>query len=105
MDINLIEEYEPATYEETIQGIDFALWQDVLKSEMDYMYTNQVWTLVDAPECVKFIGSKWVFKSKIDMDGNIQTYKARLVAKGYRHQHDVDYNETFYQLPRLNSFR
>ena len=66
-----------------------------MKSEMDSMYTNQVWTLVDAPEGVKPIGCKWIFKKKTDMEGNVQTYKARLVAKGYRQRHGVNYNETF----------
>ena len=31
---------------------DFDKWLNVIKSEMDSMYTNQVWTLVDAPESV-----------------------------------------------------
>ena len=84
VDVNLIEEDEPAMYEEAIQDIDSTLWQVATKFEMDSMYTNQVWTLVDAPEGVKPIGCKWFFKKKTEMDGNIQTYKARLVEKGYR---------------------
>ena len=59
-------------------------WQDVMKSEMDSMYTNKVWILVDAPEGVNPIGCKWVYKKKIGADGQIETYKARLVAKGFR---------------------
>ena len=73
VDINFIEDNEPATYEEAIQDIDSSLWQEAMKSEMDSMYTNQVWTLVDAPEGVKPIGCKWVFKKKTDMDGNVQS--------------------------------
>ena len=84
MDINLIEDNEPVTYEEAIKDIDSALWQEAMKSEMDSMYTNQVWTLVDTPQGVKPIGCKWFFKKKTDMDGNVQMYKARFVAKGYR---------------------
>ena len=42
-----------------------------MKSEMDSMYTNQVWILVDTPEGIKPIGCKWVFKKKIYMVGNI----------------------------------
>ena len=40
VDINLIEEDEPAMYKEAIQGIDSALWQKAMKSEMDSKYTN-----------------------------------------------------------------
>ena len=30
------------------------------------MYSNQVWTIVDAPEGVKPIGCKWIYKRKRD---------------------------------------
>ena len=72
---------------------------------MDSMYTNQVWTLVDAPEGIKPIGCKWIFKKKTDMEGNVQTYKARLVAKGYRQRHGVDYDETFSPVAMIKSIR
>ena len=49
----------------------------------------------DAPEGVKPIGCKWVFKKKTDMEGKVVTYKARLVAKGYRQRQGIDYDETF----------
>ena len=49
---------------------------------MQSMYDNQVWNLIDPPEGLKTIGCKWVFKKKIDMNGNVHTFKARLVAKG-----------------------
>ena len=42
-----------------------------MKSEKDSMYENQVWTLVDPPEGVKPIVCKWVFKKKLDMEGNV----------------------------------
>ena len=48
------------------------------------MHDNQVWNLVDPPDGVKAVECKWVFKKKIDIDGNIHIYKARLVAKGFR---------------------
>ena len=105
VDINLIEDDEPATYEEAIQNINSALWQEAMKSEMDSTYTNQVWTLVYAPEGVKPIGCKWIFKKKTDMEGNVQTYKARLVAKGYRQRHGVDYDETFSPVAMIKSIR
>ena len=33
-----------------------------MKSEMDSIYTNHVWTLVDLYERIKLIEYKWVFK-------------------------------------------
>ena len=80
----VIENDEPLTYTEAVMSKDSDRWQDAMKSEMDSMYTNKVWTLVDAPEGVNPIGCKWVYKKKIGADGQIETYKARLVAKGFR---------------------
>ena len=46
-----------------------------MKSEMESMKVNDVWTLVDPPEGVKPIGCKWVFKRKRGADGKVETYK------------------------------
>ena len=64
-----------------------------MKSEMESMKVNDVWTLVDPPEGVKPIGCKWVFKRKRDADGKVETYKAYLIAKGYRQCYGIDYDE------------
>ena len=90
-DVLLIENDEPTTYEESLNSSESDQWLKSMKSEMDSMYTNQVWTLVDPPEGIKPIGCKWIFKKKTDMEGNVITYKARLVAKGYRQKQGVDY--------------
>ncbi|VFQ89879.1 unnamed protein product [Cuscuta campestris] len=68
-DVMLIDQDEPETYLEAISCPEAEEWRQAMQSEMDSMYTNQVWTLVDAPEGIKPIGCKWVFKKKTDMDG------------------------------------
>ena len=105
VDVNLIEENEPTTYEEAILDVNSDKWLEAMKSEIDSMYANQVWTLVKAPEGVKPIGCKWVFKKKTDMDGNVQTYKARLVAKGYRQKYGIGFDETFSPVAMIKSIR
>ena len=80
----IIQNDEPLTYTEAIQSIDSDKWQEAMESEIDSMYVNQVWSLVDAPEGVNPIGCKWVYKKKIGADGQVETYKVRLVAKGFR---------------------
>ena len=60
---------------------------------------------MDAPDSVKPIGCKWIFKKKMDMDGNIATYKARLVAKGFTQRQRIDYEETFSPVAMLKSIR
>ncbi|GJS97982.1 retrotransposon protein, putative, ty1-copia subclass [Tanacetum coccineum] len=51
------------------------------------------------------VGSKWLFKKKNDMDGNIHTYKARLVAKGFTQTYRVDYEETFSPVADIKAIR
>ena len=76
-----------------------------MKFEMDSMYTNQVWNLVEPPEEIKPIGCKWVFKRKTDMDGKVQMYKARLVTKDYCQRQGVDFDETFSFVAMIKSIR
>ncbi|KAK8680799.1 hypothetical protein V6N13_109737 [Hibiscus sabdariffa] len=87
-DVILVDHDEPKTYQEAVSSPDSEKWLEAMRSEMDSMSDNQVWTLVEPPEGIKPIGCKWVFKKKTDMDGNVQTYKGRLVAKGYRQIHE-----------------
>ena len=55
-DVLLIENDEPTTYEESLNSSESNKWINAMKSKMDSMYTNQVWTLVDPPEGIKPIG-------------------------------------------------
>ena len=51
------------------------------------------------------IGTKWVFKNKLDEHGNIIRNKARLVAKGYNQEEGIDFDETFAPVARLEAIR
>ena len=53
------------TYTDAVMSKDSDRWLEAMRSKMDSMYVNQVWTLVDAPEGVSPIRCKWVYKKKI----------------------------------------
>ena len=54
-------ETDPRNYNEVIQDKDAILWQNAMNTEMESMYSNQVWTLVDPAVGVKPIGCKWIY--------------------------------------------
>ena len=86
-------------------GPESERWLEAMRSEMDSMRDNRVWNLVDPPDGVRAIECKWIFKKKIDADGNVHIYKAKLVAKGFRQIQGVDYDETFSPVAMLKSIR
>lgn len=64
-----------------------------------------MWYLRELPKGHKAIGLKWVFKLKRDADGNIVKYKVRLDAKGYVQEHNVDFDEIFAPVTRIETLR
>ena len=58
-------------------------WVLAMQEELNQFERNQVWKLVPNPKNRSVIGTKWVFRNKMDENGIITRNKARLVAKGY----------------------
>ena len=72
------------TYLDVMQRSDSDKWLKAMKSKMESMKINNVWTLVDPPKEIKPIGCKWIFKKKRNADKKAKIYKTHLVVKGYR---------------------
>ncbi|GKE91507.1 retrotransposon protein, putative, ty1-copia subclass, partial [Tanacetum coccineum] len=96
---------EPPNYRAALSDPESKKWLEAMNVEMQSMKDNQVWNLVNVPPNCKTVGSKWLFKKKADMDGNIHTYKARLVAKGFTQTYGVNYDETFSPVADIKAIR
>lgn len=96
---------EPLTYEEAMNGEEARLWKKAADKEMNSLIENNTWTLVKLPEGKTAIGAKWVFKKKINKEGEVERYKARFCAKGYSQEKGIDYNETFAPVLKYKSLR
>ena len=54
-----------------------------MNEEIEQIQRNKTWTLVSRPKEKNVIGTKWVFRNKLNEDGEVTRNKARLVCKGY----------------------
>ena len=66
---NLLDDDDPYTYKKAMEDVDSRHWQKAMQSEIESMFDNKVWSLVDLPKGIKPIGCKWVYKRKRGMDG------------------------------------
>ena len=80
-------------------------WIIAMQEELNQFERNKVWELVDKPDNHPVIGTKWVFKNKLDEHGIVIRNKARLVAKGYNQEERIDYEETYAPVARLEAIR
>ena len=74
---------DPRNVREAVYLEDGKLWKEAMVDEMASLHKNEAWDLVELPAGRKPIGSKCVFKKKMNVEGKVEKYKARLVAKGY----------------------
>jgi len=72
---------------------------------MEVTEKNKTWELTDLPTGVKPNGVKWIFKTKLKENGEIDKFKARLVAKGYAQQYRVNYTEVFAPIAKMYTIR
>jgi len=76
-----------------------------MHEELNQFKRNEVWDLVPKPASHKSIGTKWVFRNKLDESGIIVRNKAKLVAKRYNQEEGIDYDETYAPVARLEAIR
>ena len=76
-----------------------------MEEELNQFTRNDVWTLVPKPPHKVIIGTRWVFRNKLDESGKMVRNKARLVAQGYNQQEGIDFTETFAPIARLEAIR
>jgi len=74
-----------------------------VKEEMDALFKEGTYEVVDLPQGHKTLGVKWFFKLKFRAYSTPERYKARLVVKGYAQVFGRDYFETYAPVLRYES--
>ena len=98
-------EADPKTYKQAMRLPDAVKWVEACAAEVASLVENKVFTVVDRPASHPVITSKWVFKKKRGITGDVEKYKARIVARGFMQEEGVDYGETYSPTVRFESIR
>ena len=76
-----------------------------MEEELNQFKRNNVWTLVERSLENSIIGTKWVYRNKLDEHGIVIKNEARLVAQGYNQKEGIDYDKPFAPFVRLEAIR
>ena len=87
------------------KALSNAGWVNLTQDELHQFERNNVWFLVQRPTDRTIIGTRWVFRNKLDENGVITRNKSRLVVQGYNKEDGIDYDETFAPVARIEAIR
>ncbi|KAL0314769.1 UNVERIFIED_CONTAM: Retrovirus-related Pol polyprotein from transposon RE2 [Sesamum angustifolium] len=94
--------HEPKSFKEANQS---SHWREAMNKEIEALEKNSTWELKELPAGKRAIGSRWVYKVKLNQDGSIERYKARLVAKGYTQIEGIDFFDNFSPMAKTVTVR
>ncbi|GJS04125.1 putative ribonuclease H-like domain-containing protein, partial [Tanacetum coccineum] len=97
-----LSQLEPTSIAKALEDPD---WVDAMQEEMQQFINQQVWKLVPLPVGKHAIGTKWILKNKRDARGIVVRNKAWLVVQGHRQEKDIDYDEVFAPMARIEAIR
>jgi len=95
--VAFVSQIEPKNVNDALRDSN---WVVAMQDELNQFTRNDVWSLVPKINVINVIGTKWVFRNKMDENGNIVRNKARLVAKGYNQEEGIDFDETYAPVAR-----
>ena len=76
----LLADFEPRNVKDALEN---EILIEAMNEEIEKIEKNKTWTLVPRPKDKNVIGTKWVFRNKLNEEGQVSRNKARLVCKGY----------------------
>jgi Reverse transcriptase (RNA-dependent DNA polymerase) len=96
---------DPTSLHEALSSPDAARWQEAMHAEMTALVNMGTWSVVELPPGRQPIGTKWIFKTKLNSAGEVSRYKARLVVQGFTQVEGVDYFDTYAPVVNITTIR
>jgi len=96
---------EPITYKQAVKSPLCDKWKMAMKDEIQSLKDNNTWDIVNVLSDQHVLKGRWVYKVKRDAHGQVSRYKARWVVKGYKQQFDIDYDQIFVSVIKLQMYK
>lgn len=104
----LLEQETPKTYREAMSCKEAVKWDTSMKAEMAGLKAMNTWIVIPrvslSPD-TNVIPVKWVYKVKVDSEGNVAKYKSRLTPKGFKQRFGIDYFEVYASTGKYKTLR
>ena len=71
------------TYAEAVSYPNGAQWRAACTEKIEQFICQNIFDMVSKPEDHKVVHCKWVFKTKLGPNGQVECYKAHLVTKEF----------------------
>ncbi|GJW78436.1 putative ribonuclease H-like domain-containing protein [Tanacetum coccineum] len=95
--------YHKKNPKKVIHALKDPSWIEAMHEELLQFKIQEVWTLVDLSKGKRAIGTKLVFKNKLDERGIMIRNKARLVTQGYTQEKGIEYDNVFAPVARIEA--
>ncbi|GKB12795.1 retrovirus-related pol polyprotein from transposon TNT 1-94 [Tanacetum coccineum] len=80
-------------------------WIESMQEELLQFKRLDVWVLVPPPDHIKPHTLKWLFKNKHDEENTVIRNKTLLVVRGYCQEEEIDFEESFAPVARMEAIR
>jgi len=87
------------------RAADWPQFDEAVRREVDSLWSNGTWELVDLPAGKKVTGAQTLCERKRGADGDVSRYKGRYVVRGDTQTAMVDYNEVWAPVARHATLR
>ena len=96
---------DPPSFADAMRRLDANLWWQAFCDEIRSIIARKTWTLVSLPPNKRALPVRWVCRTKRDAMNVFERYKARIVVKGYAQEVELDFDETFAPVVRIDTVR
>jgi len=96
---------ELITYKQAVKSPLCDKWKTAMKNEIQSLKNNNMWDIVNVPSNQHVLKEHWVYKVKCDAHDQVSRYKAHWVVKGYEQQFNINYDQIFVSVIKLQMYK